>query len=60
MAELYAKDSPDQWEHTAMQITLNMLERFSHEGQSSAEILDFGYHVRAVRKSGDSGKSEGD
>lgn len=52
MAELYAKDRPDQLEDAASRITLNMLERFSREGQGSAEILHYGYHVRARKKSG--------
>jgi len=51
MAELYAKDGPDQLEDAASRITLNMLERFSGAGQSSAELLHFGYHVRARKKS---------
>jgi ubiquinone/menaquinone biosynthesis C-methylase UbiE len=52
MAELYAKDRPDQLEDAASKITLNMLERLSREGQSSAELLHFGYHVRARKKLG--------
>jgi len=51
MAELYAKDRPDQLEDAASRITLKMLERFSREGQGSAEILHYGYHVRARKKS---------
>jgi ubiquinone/menaquinone biosynthesis C-methylase UbiE len=51
MAELYAKDRPDQMEDEASKITLNMLERLSREGQSSAELLHFGYHVRARKNS---------
>jgi|SRR6266851_1714275 len=50
MAELYAKDRPDQWEDAASKITLNMLERFSREGQTSAEMLHYGHHVHAIRK----------
>jgi len=50
MAELYAKDKPDQLEDSALQTTLNMLDRFSRQGQSSSEMLHFGYHVYAIRK----------
>jgi hypothetical protein len=50
MAELYAHDHPDQLEDSAMRITLNMLERLSRGGQRSAEMLHFGYHVRAMKK----------
>lgn len=50
MAELYAKGRPDPWEEAASKITLNMLERFSREGQRSAEVLHYGYHVRAQKK----------
>jgi ubiquinone/menaquinone biosynthesis C-methylase UbiE len=51
MAELYAKDEPDQWEASALQMTLNMLDRFSLQGQSSSDLLHFGFHVRARKKS---------
>jgi ubiquinone/menaquinone biosynthesis C-methylase UbiE len=51
VAELYAKDRPGPLEDAASKITLNMLERFSREGQSSAEMLHYGYHVRARKKS---------
>ena len=50
MAELYAKDRPDQLEDAASTITLNMLERLSREGQTSAEILHYGHHVYAIKK----------
>ena len=50
MAELYAKDRPDQLEDAASTITLNMLERLSRKGQTSAEILHYGHHVYAIKK----------
>ncbi len=50
MAELYAKDRPDQLEDSALKIILKMLDRFSRQGQSSSEMLHFGHHVLAKRK----------
>ncbi len=50
MAELYAKDRPDEIEEVASNITLNMLDRFSRHGQSSSEMLYFGCHVSALKK----------
>lgn len=49
MAELYAKDGPDEIEQTASNITLSMLDRLSRNGQSSSEMLCFGCHVKAVK-----------
>jgi SAM-dependent methyltransferase len=50
MAGLYAKDRPDSLETSAAEIVLRMLERFSGEDENSAEVLNFGYHVRALKK----------
>lgn len=50
MAELYAQDRPDEVEETASNITLNMLDRFSRNGQSSSQMLYFGCHVSALKK----------
>lgn len=51
IAEIYAKDKPDHWEALALRMTLNMLDRFSRKDQGSSDLLHFGYHVRAQKKS---------
>lgn len=50
MAELYAGGRQGPSEESAARAVLRMLERFSAADQRSAEVLNFGYHVRALKK----------
>lgn len=49
IADRYSKGQPRRHELLAMRVLLNMLERFSGKDTGSAELLNFGYHVRAIR-----------
>lgn len=51
IAGKYAKDRPGRLETRALDMVLGMLNRFSLNDTASAELLHFGYHVRAVRES---------
>jgi ubiquinone/menaquinone biosynthesis C-methylase UbiE len=50
MAERYAKDKPSFFEMLSMKFCLLMLERFSKKDHGSSELLNFGYHIHAVKK----------
>lgn len=50
MADRYAKDIPTQSDDVALRQVLEMLERFSTKDTKSAELLHFGYHVKAIRR----------
>jgi ubiquinone/menaquinone biosynthesis C-methylase UbiE len=50
IADRYAKDAPSQAEDAALRQILEMLERFSVQDAKSAELLHFGYHVKAIRR----------
>jgi SAM-dependent methyltransferase len=50
MATIYSREQPLETEQAAAQVLLRMLGRFSEKGQSSAEMLHFGYHVRARKR----------
>jgi SAM-dependent methyltransferase len=50
MAERYANGRLNRVEKFAVKRCLYMLERFSGDDNGSSEILNFGYHVLAVKK----------
>jgi ubiquinone/menaquinone biosynthesis C-methylase UbiE len=50
IAEQYAGDRPGELETHALNITLNLLDRLTHKDSGSAELLHFGYHVRALKR----------
>ncbi len=50
IASQYANDAPRRWEYWALRVVLDMLARFTTKDKNSAELLHFGYHVRALRK----------
>jgi SAM-dependent methyltransferase len=39
-----------KWQSLALYVVLRMLQRFGDHGQQSAELLHFGFHVKAVRR----------
>lgn len=49
IASIYAQDKPHLLEHLFIKLILRMLERFSKKDKNSSEILNFGYHVLAVK-----------
>jgi len=51
MAERYAGGHPGLLESWAIRFCLNMLERLAQEDKGSWEMLHFGWHVLAVKKS---------
>jgi SAM-dependent methyltransferase len=52
IADRYAHgDQPRRHELWAMRVLLNMLARFTGRDAGSAELLNFGYHVRAIKES---------
>ena len=48
--ECYADYTPDRLERFGTQVVLGMLTRMSKRDKRSAELLNFGYHVRAVKR----------
>lgn len=50
VANQYSSDRLSRWEKLAIKVILNMLDRFSQKDQGSSELLNFGYHVLAVKK----------
>lgn len=50
VSEQYAKDRPGKLESFALRRLLQMLQRFSDKDNGSASFLNFGYHVRALKK----------
>lgn len=50
VAERYTNDRPRKWETAALRLTLAMLKRFTDKDNGSAELLSFGYHVRALKQ----------
>lgn len=50
VAAEYGGALPTRKETLAIRIILNLLERLSQTGQKSAELLHFGYHVRARKR----------
>jgi SAM-dependent methyltransferase len=46
----YADYEPDRLERFGTQIVLRMLTRMSKQDKRSAELLNYGYHVRAVKR----------
>ncbi len=50
VAGRYAADRPRRLELFALRGVLAILERLSKKGTASAELLSFGYHVRAVKR----------
>jgi ubiquinone/menaquinone biosynthesis C-methylase UbiE len=47
----YSHDKPNIIDNLAKQVILNMLSRFSEKDSGSSELLNFGYHVLAKKKS---------
>ncbi|MDH4129787.1 MAG: class I SAM-dependent methyltransferase [Spirochaetota bacterium] len=50
IAERYTNDKPGKLEKLAINKVLRMLNRFSKKDQNSSEFLNYGLHVRAVKK----------
>jgi ubiquinone/menaquinone biosynthesis C-methylase UbiE len=50
VADRYSKERPRRHELWAMNVVLKMLERFTRRDAGSAELLNFGYHVRAIKE----------
>lgn len=46
----YSEDEPKGLEKYQLETVLKMLERFSRKDSGSAEVLHFGYNVRAVKR----------
>jgi len=46
----YSHDHIRKWEKLAIKVVLNMLSRFSQKDQGSSELLNFGYHLLAIKK----------
>jgi hypothetical protein len=49
IAKRYAQGRPSLLESFAMKLYLHMLKRFSQKDKGSSEVLNFGYHVFAVK-----------
>src|SRR5205807_5517070 len=49
MAKRYCSDTPKTLERYAVQIVLGMLQRMSIGDRGSREVLQFGFHVRAIK-----------
>jgi SAM-dependent methyltransferase len=49
IAKRYAQGRPSLLEFFAMKLYLHMLKRFSQKDKGSSEVLNFGYHVFAVK-----------
>jgi SAM-dependent methyltransferase len=50
IAGRYANDAPSESESAAQEQLLEMLERLSAKDSKSSELLNFGYHVKAIRR----------
>ncbi len=50
VAERYAGTKPRLWEYGALYVLVSLLQRLSGRDRGSAELLCFGWHVRAVRE----------
>jgi len=50
MAEQYAADAPNSRESLALDSAINLLARLSHSDHGSADMLHFGFHVRALKR----------
>lgn len=50
IAERYSSSHLRKWEALALRVVLSMLERLSCRDSNSAELLHFGFHVRAIKK----------
>jgi SAM-dependent methyltransferase len=50
VAQEHTQTLPSRVESFALKITLRMLERFTNQDRGSSELLNFGYHVRALKK----------
>lgn len=50
VASAYTGRTPNLLEKGAMRIVLHMLQRFAEADRGSSELLNFGYHVRAMRE----------
>ncbi len=49
VANQYSLDQLHIWEKLALKIVLNMLNRFSKKDKGSEELLNFGYHILAIK-----------
>lgn len=50
IADKYSHDSLRKWEKLAIKIVLKSLERFSLKDINSSDLLNFGYHVLAMKE----------
>ncbi|BBC24665.1 class I SAM-dependent methyltransferase [Pseudanabaena sp. ABRG5-3] len=50
IANTYSNDRMRKWENLALKILLKALERFYHQDKGSANLLNFGFHVMAIKK----------
>lgn len=50
IANTYSSNRMRKWENLALKILLKALERFSHQDKGSADLLNFGFHVMAIKK----------
>jgi ubiquinone/menaquinone biosynthesis C-methylase UbiE len=50
IADEYSHESLHKWEKLAIKIVLKSLERFSLKDTNSSDLLNFGYHVLAVKE----------
>lgn len=50
VASRYCQTTPRRWHYWQLRLVLRMLERFSLKDSGSTELLNFGYHVRAVKR----------
>lgn len=50
VAEQHARGAPTRLESYALKMMLRMLERFTGRDEGSSALLNFGYHVRALKK----------
>jgi len=50
MASTYSNSNLRKWERLALKILLYALERFSKKDKGSSDLLNFGFHVMAVKK----------
>jgi hypothetical protein len=50
MASTYSNSNLRKWERLALKILLHALERFSQKDKGSSDLLNFGFHVMAIKK----------
>ncbi len=50
IAKQYASNTPTKVEYIALRIIINMLKKFDVRDKGSKDILNFGYHVYAIKR----------